>query len=73
MKLTEADRQIQEREANLFAMCLLIPEPFIRKELEEQGGFNPLSETQLQALAQRYQVSVSLMALRLADLGYMQL
>ena len=61
------DDHPNEREANYFAMCLLIPEDMIQADCK--GLFIELHGTQIKDLAERYQVSELLMTLRLADLG----
>ena len=38
-KLTPAEEK-REREANLFAMCLLMPEKLVRQEVIHIGGFD---------------------------------
>ena len=58
-----------ETEANRFAMELLIPIDFIRKDLEGLTWDLADGDT-LKHLAKRYGVSQTLMALRLAGLGY---
>jgi len=59
-----------EREANAFAMALLMPSAWVRADVElircEHGG---LDEDHVVQLARRYQVSVVMMTLRLCDLG----
>lgn len=61
-----------DREANLFAMELLMPESFIRNEIAKlsenhiQGGF----DATIKHLANRFQVDQSVMMLRLGQLGF---
>ena len=71
--LTQADKkriEQEEREANYFAMCLLIPEAMLRADLAEMfpGGVDVVNND-IERLADRYKVSRELMTLRLADLG----
>lgn len=58
----ESDHRRREREANEFARALLMPEPLV-VEHAEASGFN------LAALAERFEVSVPAMRLRLRVLG----
>ena len=64
--MNEAER-IRETEANRFAMELLIPVEWIKKDLEDIE-FDMADDKQL-ALAKRYGVSITLMAIRLTSLG----
>jgi len=57
----------QEREANYFAMCLLIPEQMIKEDCKNLVIM--LHGNQIKELAERYQVSELLMTLRLQELG----
>jgi Zn-dependent peptidase ImmA (M78 family) len=59
-----------EKEANLFAAELLMPEEFLHRDLAELGGIDLADETELKKLAVRYQVSPQALAFRLAYLGY---
>lgn len=74
-KLRDMTREeIFELEANRFAMCLLIPEHFLRQDLEEMGitAIDYVQDENIAKLAKRYQVSKQLMILRFIDLGLMQ-
>lgn len=55
-------------EANAFAMELLMPELFLRLDLEKAGGVDIEDERALTRLARRYGVSVTVMACRLGQL-----
>lgn len=62
---------VMEREANQFAMELLMPRKWLEsdvKKIEKDGG--GLDEEHVKKLAKRYQVSEMMMTLRLVDLGY---
>lgn len=61
----------EESEANLFALYLLIPEDFIRKDMGEffPNGIDIVEDKDATFLAKRYGVSVSLMVFRLVELG----
>lgn len=65
---------VMEEEANAFAMALLMPAAWLKKDVEkirkERGG---LDEEHVEWLAKRYQVSIVMMTLRLCDLGYRKL
>lgn len=58
-----------DREANYFAMCLLMPEQFVRKEVAAMGGrFDMADDNQLKILAKRFEVGVGMMTLRLSQI-----
>ena len=63
---------IIEQEANYFAMCLLMPEQFVRVDITAMGGIDLTEDRQIRDLAKRYQVSVAMMTLRLAQLGLLK-
>ena len=59
-----------EREANVFAMCLLMPEHLVLKWLEKRGKEIDLCDDKLISdLAKAFQVPTTVAALRLVDLG----
>lgn len=60
----------QEAEANYFAMCLLMPEPFVRTEVEKMGAraFDLADDRAVAKLAEKFKVSISIMAWRLNDI-----
>ncbi|MHC4620567.1 MAG: ImmA/IrrE family metallo-endopeptidase [Planctomycetota bacterium] len=60
-----------EREANYFAMCLLMPEDWLHHELAGQPPFDIESDERIAELAKHYGVSVQLMMMRLHQLGYL--
>jgi Zn-dependent peptidase ImmA (M78 family) len=60
----EAD-SVENREANHFAMHLLMPTEFLLKDIE--GGIDLTDDAAVKRLAERYRVPASLMALRLRD------
>lgn len=64
---------LEEKEANLFAAELLMPERFLAKDLEKIGAVDLLEEDVLSKLAERYGVSTQAMTFRLAYLRYVQL
>lgn len=58
----------EEIEANYFAAHLLVPTSMLRQELEKIGGKIDLSDdAQVKALADRFDVSIALMAVRLLE------
>ena len=58
----------QEAEANLFAMCLLMPRDFVIAEVRKMGGVDLLEDKQVGELAKKFGVSVALMTARLLQL-----
>ena len=66
----EAERGAEpiEIEANAFAAALLMPENFLRVDLSDQT-FDMYDETAVRRLAQKYQVSVQALTIRLMELG----
>ncbi len=60
---------VEDREANYFAMCLLMPEKFVREDIKAMGGIDLTEDKPIRALAQKYQVSIAMMTLRLGQLG----
>lgn len=62
-----------EREANLFAAELLMPQPFIARDIAALDGLDIVDGNLLKNLARRYQVSAQAMLFRLANLGYVSI
>jgi len=65
--------ETQEMEANFFAASLLMPRPFLRKDLELRAGPNGEADLQpedILALAKKYQVSETAMKYRLINLAF---
>jgi Zn-dependent peptidase ImmA (M78 family) len=60
-----------EAEANYSAMCLLMPEEFVRRDLNDLG---PIcwDHPHLKNLIDKYKVEFSLFFIRLGQLGYMK-
>lgn len=62
----------QDREANIFAMCLLLPEESVRAEVEKmrKAGkpIDIIDGTAIAELAKTFQVSPTLMTIRLTKL-----
>jgi len=58
----------KEQEANYFAICLLMPEALVRREVESLGPLDLLNDVKVAKLARKFEVPISLMVLRLAEL-----
>ena len=61
---------VAEREANLFAAEVLMPEALIERELATTPEFDVHDEKQVQRLADRFQVSAQALSIQLGHLGY---
>lgn len=59
-----------EREANLFAACLLMPKQFLDKDLASVTEIDLLDDDFLKDLAREYGVSAQALVNRLKNLGY---
>ena len=59
------DDKILDEEANAFAMALLMPEEWIRRDAK---GIDLLDTLAVEKLAKMYQVSVPLMSFRIGQL-----
>lgn len=68
MSQTEAE---QEREANQFAICLLMPAHFIAHDLFGHPPLDLCEDKRIKWLAKRYGVSEQMMTARLKELGYL--
>lgn len=66
MDQIEADAM--EREANQFAMELLMPTEFMKIEMAKLGHFDIEDGKAIEALAKKFKVSVPLMTLRVGQL-----
>lgn len=62
----------QEKEANYFARCLLMPADLVRKEIEKMGGVSMLNDLHIHLLAVKFQVNDSLMAHRIGEIDALQ-
>lgn len=75
MITTDQRKDDMEEEANLFARCLLMPEPMLRAEVQklvvsgEVGDLLDDSNPSIPRLAKRFGVSTVVMTLRLQELG----
>jgi len=59
---------VKEQEANAFAAALLMPEHFIRREIEK-NSFDLTDEGTMKKLARAFNVSVPAMTYRISNLG----
>ncbi|MBB6451999.1 Zn-dependent peptidase ImmA (M78 family) [Salirhabdus euzebyi] len=68
--------QIEEKEANAFAMALLMPEGLVRKQvakyINDEHGIDQENDENIKKLADLFQVSEQLMLIRLSQLGYFE-
>lgn len=64
-----AELSQEDREANYFAICLLMPEELVRKEVKKLRRPIDLSDDKdIKELANTFRVSIPLMTLRLGQL-----
>lgn len=57
-----------EREANQFAMELLMPEEFMKAEMAKIGPFDIENEQAIKKLANKFKVSIPVITLRIGQL-----
>lgn len=57
-----------EAEANTFSMELLMPTEFLLRDLKQMGGIDLTDDVQVEKLAKKYRVPVSMMAIRIGQL-----
>lgn len=62
--------EVEDTEANYFAMCLLMPAEVVKKEVRAMGGVDLANDDNLRALARRFGVSMTAMAMRIAQLKW---
>lgn len=61
----------REREANEFALCLLMPEKLVRKWMNmHEERWNLTEDDVIKAFARDFQVSMTCAVIRLTKLGY---
>lgn len=58
-----------EAEANIFAVELLLPERFVRAEIQRLSGIDVDDEKTVKTLAKKFGVSPTLMAMRIGQLS----
>lgn len=63
---------VMEREANEFAMCLMMPEKLVRQwmRLHMPRGIDISEDDDLKTIAKAFNVSTMVAAIRLKKLGY---
>jgi Zn-dependent peptidase ImmA (M78 family) len=66
--LSETGTDVAEIEANQFAAALLMPDEILRRDVAALGSYVNVDEA-TSKLAQRYQVSVPAMSIRLSHLN----
>lgn len=67
---SDNESERQEIEANAFAMCLLMPEEFVLKEINHMGGnFDIENSKIIKKLAKKFRVSMPIMTLRIGQLS----
>lgn len=59
---------VEDIEANYFAMCLLMPERFVRDEIRKIGGIDIADDRAIRKLARIFAVPETAMAIRLGQL-----
>ena len=64
-----ADPKQYDDEANAFAMELLMPEAWLRKDLAAHRRADTDPESMVEQMAERYAVTVFVMTIRLTQLG----
>ena len=57
-----------DSEANAFAMELLMPENWLRRDVAKMGGIDIEDDKKVKKLAERYKVSVQAMTVRLGQI-----
>ena len=73
MKTTMNADTAEDREANLFAMALLMPEDLIRREVKLLGRIDLCEDNSIKPLTDKFKVSTILMTIRLVQLGIIKL
>ncbi len=63
------EQQQQDAEANYFAMCLLMPEDFVRTEVKKIWLIDLEDAKRMKQLADKFKVSVPIMTHRLGQLS----
>lgn len=58
----------REREANYFAMCLLMPRDWLLADLKALGSIDVCDDPNIRKLAKKYGVSEQMMTVRIVDL-----
>ena len=58
-----------DAEANYFAMCLLMPEEWVRREVKRMGIVDIEDDKKMKKLADKFKVSVTMMTIRLGQIS----
>lgn len=61
---------VEDNEADYFAMCLLMPEEFVRREVRSAGGIDIADDKGMAKLAKKFGVSTTAMALRIGQIKW---
>lgn len=61
--------EIEEQEANLFTVYLLMPEDLLRAEINKIGSIDIGDDKAIKKLADKFKVSVTVMTLRLGQIS----
>lgn len=68
----EARNRFMDARANYFAMCLLMPEDALRKEVNKYAkSCDPFDDRWISKLSKKFGVEPNLMLVRLGQLGFM--
>ena len=62
------ERDAIEQEANAFALALLMPEEWLRRDVKAMGTIDIVDDVKVGKLAKKYQVSIALMTFRLGQI-----
>ena len=72
MQTRNSQEITEEAEANQFAMCLLMPEDFVRREVKKMGGNFDIEDTKsAKQLADKFKVSLPIMMIRLGQIYHL--
>lgn len=61
--------EVEDAEANHFAISLLLPKDMVRQEVRAMGGVDIADDADVKMLARKFGVSISLMAFRIGQLS----
>jgi Zn-dependent peptidase ImmA (M78 family) len=62
--------EVEEAEATHFAMCLLMPEDQVKAAVRAMGGIDIAGDDDMRKLAATFKVSLTLMAMRIAQIKW---
>lgn len=72
MSPTQEELDQMDAEANYFAMCLLMPEDALRKELAKMGRFDMFDDKAIKKLSDKFRVPTAALLIRLGQIGVMK-